>query len=125
MTINRGTSRLFSAIKNSSIRLFRTYSKLPTPPNYPYLAIKRISQKHPKVKKIKMHAGMPNLRFSLNTIAETYFTLAPFHPSLLIQNSLISCNESGFLVNAIRKAKYKTKTCKTGVFFFKNHFYFS
>ena len=42
-TINRGTSRLFSAMKNSSIRLFLTLSKLPTSPNYPDLNVKRIS----------------------------------------------------------------------------------
>ena len=35
---------------NSSSSLSPTYFKLPTPPNYPYLNVNRISRKHPKNK---------------------------------------------------------------------------
>ena len=42
MTINQGTVVFFSARENSSIRLFLTLPKLPTSPNYPYLASKEL-----------------------------------------------------------------------------------
>jgi len=63
MTIKSRNSSLFLARENSSIRLFLTLPKLPTSPNYPYLASKELvkdTQEKLRGYKIqKIHADRP------------------------------------------------------------------
>ena len=69
MTIKSRNSSLFLARENSSIRLFLTLPKLPTSPNYPYLASKELVKDTQEIKKIKKYKKSMltdlDLRFSL------------------------------------------------------------
>ena len=62
-------SSLFLARENSSLRLFLTLPKLPTSPNYPYLASKELAKDTQEIKKIKKYKKSMltdlDLRFSL------------------------------------------------------------
>ena len=63
---NKSKVGFFTAIKNSSISLFLTLSKLPTSPNYPYLKLVKDIQEIKEIKSTKKGtlAGLV-LRFSL------------------------------------------------------------
>ena len=83
MTINGGTSKFFSEMKNSSIPLFLKDSKLPTPPKYPYFNVYRINsiQTRYKVQKYKkMLAGRPRFEIKLRIQFQKPFPSRPFAP---------------------------------------------